>query len=108
MKTVHTPITFKIGIAAFPLAILFLVIGVWQNGSSYMTPLFFLSAAFALFSIGELLNHPRQVDCNFTENEESSLKRVHHRHRNPCALGNLFCFTGLLFLFVALGHVISF
>jgi hypothetical protein len=70
----------------------------------------FLYTGFGLFlfSCGEILNHPVQTSCNFTENEKSQLRRFKHRQRNPSTLGNLLDICGLLLFFSGLNGFISF
>ena len=66
----------------------------------------YLAAGFFLIGIGEIVNHPKQTAANYTENNNSDLRRIHHRSRNPCPLGNLLIIGGIIFLFMAFGHLI--
>jgi hypothetical protein len=76
--------------------------------SDFRTPFMYLGFGLLLFGSGEILNHPVQTGCNFTENEKSQLRRFKHRQRNPTGLGNLFDISGLLLFFTGLTEFISF
>ena len=72
------------------------------SGHLFMATLL-LSAGFATFAVGELLNHPKQklITRETVKNNTSSR---YHRTRNPCSLGNLFDISGLLLFFISLSY----
>ena len=107
MKTYRSPPTLMFAYLTLALAPLLAILALFQPDRTGTQPLLLLASGCLALAIGEILNHPRQTDCNFTEDESSELRRIPHRRRNPCMLGNLLFFVGALFLFAALGHFIS-
>lgn len=72
------------------------------SGHLFMATLL-LSAGFATFAVGELLNHPKQKLIT-RETVKNNTNPRYHRTRNPCSLGNLFDISGLLLFFISLSY----
>lgn len=96
----------------FRIALAAMVIGPVLAACTMLAPgrtrpaLLFLAVSLALFGIGEVLNHPLQIERRFTEDGQAP--QLSSRRRNPCLLGNLLVIGAILFLFMAFSQFISF
>lgn len=107
MKAARMPLLLKTGFLL--LAASLILASLWIIQPSLVAnsqTLFYLAVGAFLFGIGEIVNHPKQTAGNYTDNSASDLRRIHHRSRNPCLLGNLLVIAGIIFLFTGFGRLI--
>lgn len=104
-KTPYTLQTALLALAASPVITAF---GMVHDQVQTSHALLYLAASCLAIGFGETVNHPPQCERNYSDNETSALRRLQHRSRNPCLLGNLLVIAGILFLFISVSQVISF
>lgn len=104
----QTPPLLKLALIALAAAPFLTVLAMMQAEPDVKRGLLHMSAGLLSIGIGEILNHPLQTGCNYTENQNSELRRFQHRRRNPCSLGNILFIAGMLLLCIGLNRFIPF
>jgi hypothetical protein len=62
----------------------------------------YISSAFILFGLGEVLNHPKERLNTHTPEENPTQTTEFQRRRNVCSLGNLCDICALLLFFIGI------
>ncbi len=74
---------------------------VLEPPSHILKGLLYISSAFLIFGLGEVLNHPKERLTTPTQ-ENTTHTREFQRRRNVCSLGNLFDICALLLFFMGI------
>lgn len=106
MNTGRIPNLFKAAVTSLVVSFVLGGLSIIQATPESRQMLLYLALGSLFCGIGEIVNHPRQVDANYTDNSASNLRRVLHRARNPCLLGNILAITGIIFLFMGFSPLI--
>lgn len=78
---------------------------VLEPPSQILKGLLYLSSAFIIFGLGEVLNHPKER-LNTQTLENSTHTTYFQRRRNVCSLGNLCDICALLLFFMGISTML--
>lgn len=73
----------------------------WKPPAHIFKGLLYISSAFMIFGIGEILNHPKER-LSAPKQENTAYTKAFQRKRNVCSLGNLCDICALLLFFMGI------